>query len=167
MKWRSKEIYRSGSAVPYGNETDKEEGNEALMKERHVQPHNLKITAIICMTVVILFILTACGTQSVFDGSRTSNASEFLMEYRTLNREESADLDLSAGDRLQVSLSHTKGSVDMTVGMAGKDPIYRGTQQQNAAFILEIAETGKYHISISGHQAKGDVSFIRIPGGQD
>ena len=51
----------------------------------------------------------------------------------------------------------------MTVGMEEKEPIYRGEGQQNADFVLEIAETGSYHISISGHQAKGNISFTRIP----
>ena len=89
------------------------------------------------------------------------------MEYRILNREESDDLNLTEGDRLEVSLSHTEGSVDVTVGMEGKEPIYRGNGQQNAEFVLEIAETGNYHISVSGHQAKGNIAFIRIPGGQE
>ena len=47
------------------------------------------------------------------------------------------------------------------------EPIYRGSRQQNAEFILEITETGSYHFSIVGHQAKGNVSFTRIPGGQE
>ena len=33
--------------------------------------------------------------------------------------------------------------------------------------VLEINETGSYHISVLGHQAKGNVSFTRIPGGQE
>ena len=39
--------------------------------------------------------------------------------------------------------------------------------QQNAEFVLEILEKGNYHISVSGHQAKGNIAFIRIPGGQE
>ena len=89
------------------------------------------------------------------------------MEYSILNREESADLTLREGDCLLVSLSHTEGTVDVTVGMNGKEPIYRGNGQQNAEFILEIAEIGSYHISVSGHQAKGNITFTRIPGGQE
>ena len=58
----------------------------------------------------------------------------------------------------------TKGSVDVTVRLEGQEPVYRGNGQQNAAFLLEIAETGNYHISVSGHQAKGNASFARIPG---
>ena len=83
------------------------------------------------------------------------------MENRT------ADLNLAEGNRLQVTLLHTEGTVDVTVGMDGNEPIYRGNGQQNADFSLEIAETGNYHISVTGHQAKGNITFTRIPGGQE
>ena len=119
------------------------------------------------MLAAILFLLTGCGTGSVFDGSRGSDASGFRMEYSILNREESADLNLTEGDRLRISLSHTEGTVDVIVGINRKEPIYRGNGQQNADFVLEIAETGTYHISVSGHQAKGNVSFTRISGEQE
>ena len=116
------------------------------------------------MVAAMLFLLTGCGTSSVFYGSRVSNASEFQMEYSVLNREETAELVLQAGEQLRVTLSHTEGTVDVTVGMEGKEPIYRGNGQQNAEFMLVIDETGNYQISVSGHQAKGSVSFTRIPG---
>ena len=124
----------------------------------------LKQAACVCMLAAMLFLLTGCRTGSVFDGSRVSDASGFRMEYSMLNREESADLTLREGDCLRVSLSHTDGSVNVTVGMEGQEPIYRGRGQQNAEFVLEIAETGNYHISVTGHQAKGSISFTRIPG---
>ena len=123
----------------------------------------LKQAACVCMLAAMIILLTGCGTGSVFDGSRGSDASGFRMEYSMLNQEESADLNLTEGDHLQVSLSHTEGTVDVTVGMNGKEPIYRGNGQQNADFVLEIAETGSYHIFVSGHQAKGNISFTRIP----
>ena len=123
-----------------------------------------KATAGMCMLAAMVFLLTGCGTGSVFDGSRAADASGFQMEYSMLNREESADLTLREGDCLRVSLSHTDGSVNVTVGMEGQEPIYRGNGHQNADFILEIAESGNYHISVSGHQAKGSISFTRIPG---
>ena len=128
---------------------------------------NRKAAAVICILAAMVFLLTGCRTGSVFDGSRVSDASGFRMEYSILNREGSAGLNLTEGDRLQVSLSHTEGTVDVTVGMNWKEPIYRGNGQQNAEFVLEILERGNYHISVSGHQAKGNIAFIRIPGGQE
>ena len=137
------------------------------MKERYARRHCRQILTGVCTLAVMLLLLTGCGTGSVFDGSRVSDASGFRMEYRVLDREESADLVLTEGDRLQVSLSHTNGTVDVTVGLKGKKPVYRGSGQQNAGFVLEIAETGSYHISVSGHQAKGSVFFTRLPGEQE
>ena len=134
------------------------------MEERYAYRYILKVSASICLLAGLLFLLAGCGTGSVFDGSRVTDASGFRMKYSMLNQEESADLELIKGDRLQVSLSHTEGTVDVTVGLKGKEAIYRGNGQQNADFVLEIAETGSYHINVSGHRAKGSVSFIRIPG---
>ena len=125
---------------------------------------NRKAAAVICMLAAMIVLLTGCGTSSVFDGSRVANASEFQMEYSALNREEAAELVLQAGEQLRVTLSHTEGTVDVTVGMEGQEPIYRGNGHQNADFILEIAESWNYHISVSGYQAKGSISFTRIPG---
>ena len=133
------------------------QGNTARLSKR-------KAAAVICMLAAMILLLTGCGTGSVFDGSRVANASEFQMEYSALNREEAAELVLQAGEQLRVTLSHTEGTVDVTVGMEGQEPVYRGRGQQNAEFVLEIAKTGNYHISVSGHQAKGNVSFTRISG---
>ena len=137
------------------------------MRGNTVWQSGLKQAACVCMLAAMIFLLTGCGPGGVFDGSRVSDASGFRMEYSILNREESADLNLTEGDRLRISLSHTEGNVDMTVSMEGQEPIYRGNGQQNAEFILEIAETGSYHISVSGHKAKGNITFTRIPGGQE
>ena len=137
------------------------------MQGNRERQFKLKQAAYVFMLAAMLFLLTGCGTGSVFDGSKVSDASGFRMEYSILNREKSADLNLTEGDRLRISLSHTEGSVDVTVRLEGQEPIYRGNGQQNAEFILEIAETGSYHISVSGHQAKGNITFTRIPGGQE
>ena len=134
------------------------------MQENTERQSKLKQAACVCMLAATIFLLTGCGTGSIFDGTRVSDASGFRMEYSMLNREESADLNLTEGDCLQVHLSHTEGTVDVIVGMDGNGPIYRGNGQQNADFVLEIPEAGNYRISVSGHQAKGYVSFTRIPG---
>ena len=75
----------------------------------------LKAAVGICMLAAMLFLLAGCGAGSVFEGSRVSDASGFRMEYSILNQKESADLNLTEGDYLQVSLSHTEGYVDVTV----------------------------------------------------
>ena len=85
------------------------------------------------------------------------------MEYSILDKEESAELRLTAGDQIQVHISHTAGNVDVIVGQKGEDPIYKGTEQENADFILTIPKTGCYHISVTDHRAKEELSFTCIP----
>ena len=118
------------------------------------------ITAIL---LAICFLLSGCGGKSTFDGSRTSDETGFRMEYSILDKEESVELKLTEDDQIQVHISHTAGNVDVIVGQNGEDPIYKGTGQENADFILTVPKTGSYQISVTGHGAKGEISFICIP----
>ena len=113
--------------------------------------------------LVMCFLLTGCGQTNTFAGTRSSNETEFRMEYSILDKEESAEMKLAEGDQLQVSISHTVGNVDVIVGQNGEEPIYKGTGQENTDFILTIPKTGCYIISVTGHRAKGKVSFACIP----
>ena len=119
------------------------------------------ILSAILLAMCLLF--TGCGGKSTFDGSRTSSETEFRMEYNILDKEESDELNLTKGDQIHVSISHTAGNVDVIVGQNGKEPIYKGTGQENADFILTIPKTGCYFISVTGHRAKGAISFTCIP----
>ena len=121
---------------------------------------------IIILSVILLvmgLLLTGCGRKNTFDGSRISNETEFRMEYSNLDKVESAELKLTEGDQIQVHISHTAGNVDVIVGENGEEPIYKGTEQENADFILTVPKTGCYHISVTGRRAKGEISFSRIP----
>ena len=120
---------------------------------------------IILFTILLAacLLLSGCGRKSTFDGSRALDETGFRMEYSILDKEESAELRLTAGDQIQVHISHTAGNVDVIVGQKGEDPIYKGTEQENADFILTIPKTGCYHISVTGHRAKGELSFTCIP----
>ena len=113
--------------------------------------------------LVICLLLSGCGGKSTFDGSRTSDETGFRMEYSNLDKVESAELKLTEGDRIQVHISHTSGNVDVIVGENGEELIYKGTEQENADFILTIPKTGSYQIYVTGHRAKGEVSFTCIP----
>ena len=113
--------------------------------------------------LVICLLLSGCGGKSTFDGSRTPDETGFRMEYSILDKEESAELKLTKDDQMQVHILHTAGNVDVIVGQKGEEPIYKGTAQENADFILTIPKTGSYQISVTGHRAKGEISFTCIP----
>ena len=133
-----------------------------MRTKRHGRCIGFRTTIVFCLLTLLSILLAGCGKPGVFDGSRVSNEDGFWMEYTILNKEETADLQLTEGERLQLVFAHTAGNVDVVVSRRDKEPIYRGTMQENADFILTVPETGTYRISVTGHQAKGKVSFTRM-----
>lgn len=117
-----------------------------------------KIILIIC-TLVFLISLTACGTK--FDGSRTGNDSEFIMEYSVLNTTDAQDLTIEAGDTISAKIVVDKGSLSIKIQKDGEKPIYEsnGISTSNE-FDVEIDESGTYTVEVTGKKAKGSVGFI-------
>ena len=139
----------------------RKQGKEArTLIKRGIAQKTINLAAIL---MAICLLLSGCGGKSTFDGSRTSDETGFRMEYSILDKEESVELKLTEDDQIQVHISHITGNVDVIVGENGEEPIYKGTEQENADFILTIPKTDCYHISVIGHRAKGEVSFTRIP----
>ena len=120
---------------------------------------------IILFTILLAacLLLSGCGEKGAFDGSKISDEMGFRMEYGNLDKVESAELKLTEGDQIQVHISHITGNVDVIVSENGEEPIYKGTEQENADFILTVPKTGCYHISVTGHRAKGELSFTCTP----
>lgn len=123
-----------------------------------------KIRIWMLFPLLCLCLLTGCR-KSVFDGSRVTSDDCFWMEYATLNRQESDSLELCAGDALRVVLSHERGSVRVTVGLADEEPIYEGNGLTDMSFTLQIEKDGDYQIAVTGNDACGRISFSRISAG--
>ena len=130
------------------------------MIKRGVTHKTIILSAIL---LAACLLLSGCGGKPTFDGSKTSDETLFRMEYSILDKEESAEMKLTEGDQIQVHISHTTGNVDVIVGQNGEEPIYKGMEQEIADFILTVPKTGCYHISVTGHRAKGEISFTCIP----
>ena len=122
-----------------------------------------RAAALLLLLAALVWLLAGCGSPSSFEGSRISNASGFWLEYAILDRTETADLALEEGEQLQVSLLHTDGTVDLTVGQTGAEPLYTGSGQTDADFVLTAPKKGTYRITVTGHRARGRVFVTRIP----
>lgn len=114
------------------------------------------------MAVSLCITAVGCHAGSTFDGSRSSEADSFRMEYSVLDQQERASLALAAGDALQVVIAQEAGTVDVTVGIEEKGPIYEGSGLTDTSFILNISEAGAYQITVTGHGACGSVSFTKV-----
>jgi hypothetical protein len=110
----------------------------------------------------LCMILCLSGCQQVnFDGSRTSNEDQYIIEYRVLNKTDSAELQLSAGDVVDVEIVANSGKVDVLVKHSDGTEIYRGNDATTGSFKLDIAKAGTYQFSVSGDNANGSVRFIK------
>ena len=130
----------------------------------------MKNAGMIAAAFLCIFMLTAAGCgkgkSSCFTGTKTVSADGISMNYSILDREETFDINLSAGEKLHVEFSHSKGNVDVTVGISGKEYLFRGSEQTNGGFDLVADETGTYHISVTGHRAAGSIGFTRASKGE-
>lgn len=117
-----------------------------------------RLLLIVC-TLTLMVSLTACGTK--FDGSRTGNNSEFIMEYRVLNTTEKHDLVAESGDAISGKMIVDKGSLSIKIQKGEEEPIYESSGiSVSDAFDIEIDESGTYTVEVIGKGAKGSVSFM-------
>ncbi len=119
-----------------------------------------KHLCILCSFILILSV-TACGAD--FDGSRTGNSNEFLMDYKVFNKTDSQDLIVEKGDTIHVEIIVEGGSISFKIQKDGEVPVYEGEDVSiSDEFDIDIEESGTYTVSVTGQKAKGSVSFTVV-----
>lgn len=120
------------------------------------------ITSRILPAILFLIILAAVffPKQGSIQGTRTSEPTKYLLDFTQMTGEDSAVLSLKAGDILHCSWNITSGRADITIGLSGQEPIYRGNQLDYAAFDLVIPEDGTYLVTFSARKAAGTLHIM-------
>lgn len=114
-----------------------------------------------CILLFVLFVfLSACSSER-FDGSKTENAQQFIMDYTIFTGVESHVLSLNEGDQLSVEIVSHSGKIDLEIAMVGAEPIYVGNDASNSSFGLNITKDGDYTITATGKKAKGGISITK------
>lgn len=108
-------------------------------------------------------VLTACN-ESKFNGNRTGNESQFVMEYSIFNSTDSQVLKLGEGDVIDAEVVTNSGSVSVTIAKEGEEPVYENEAVATGTFHVEVPESGEYKITVVGKNAKGSVSFVKVAG---
>lgn len=114
------------------------------------------------IALMLFFILTftACGGPK-FNGNRTGNDSQFLMDYSVFTGSDFQLLKLEEGDKVAVEIVSDAGRIDIEVKMDNEEPIYTGNDAGTGSFQLTIPKSGTYKFLVTGNKAKGSVSFIK------
>lgn len=119
-----------------------------------------KYSCILCSFILALS-LTACGAD--FDGSRTGNNNEFMMNYKVFNKTDSQDLIVEKGDTIHAEIIVEDGSLSFRIQREDEVPVYEGEDVSfSDEFDIDIEESGTYTVLVTGEKAKGSVSFIVV-----
>lgn len=112
------------------------------------------------VVVIAMFAFSLISCSAAFDGSRTGNDSEFLMDYKVLNTTDAQDLTAKAGDRIHAKIVIEGGQLSFKIQKGDNIPIYKSVDVPfSDEFDVEIKESGTYTVTVTGEKAKGSVSF--------
>ena len=117
-----------------------------------------KFSQLIILGISILMLSTAC-TKQVFNGSRSSNDTQFILDYSVMNCTKTQEMKLEEGTTVNVIIESNSGRVDILVEDAHREKIYKGDDADSGEFSLKIPKTDTYTFSVTGSNAKGSVSF--------
>lgn len=111
-----------------------------------------KYLGILCSLILILS-LTACGTD--FDGSRTGNNNEFVMDYKVFNKTDFQDLIVEEGDTIHAEINVEGGSLSFKIQKDDEVPVYEGVDVSfSDEFDVDIEKSGTYTVTVTGEKAK-------------
>lgn len=117
-----------------------------------------KITTIFSAVLLILS-LSACSLD--FDGSRTGNDTQLIMEYTAFNTTDSQDLVVEAGDIIHAEIVVEDGHLSYNIQKDDDEPI---AESEGIFFSVEydfdVEESGTYTVTVTGENAKGSVKFV-------
>lgn len=122
-----------------------------------VEEHTMKKIITIFSVLFLVIALTACSPD--FNGSRTGNDKQLIMEYTAFNTTDSQDLVLEAGDTIHTEIVIEDGQLSYKIQKNDDEPI---AESEGIFFSVDydvvVEESGTY--TVTGEKTKGSVKFI-------
>ncbi len=110
---------------------------------------------------VLMLSLCACSPAK-FNGSRTGNDTQLVMTYTVFNTTDSQLLTLEEGDWLQVDIVRESGKLSLEIQKDGSEAVYKSAELPTSSFQVGIPESGTYKVTVTGENAKGNLSVVKI-----
>ena len=109
--------------------------------------------------IFLVTSLTACSPD--FNGSRTGNDKQLIMEYTAFNTTDSQDLVLEAGDTIHTEIEIEDGKLSYKIQKNDDEPIAESEGIFfSTDFDVEIEESGTYTVTVTGEKTMGSVKFV-------
>ena len=116
---------------------------------------------IITFFSAMLLIISLSACSSDFDGSRTGNDTQLIMEYTAFNTTDTQDLVVEAGDIINAEIVVEAGHLSYKIQKDDEEPI---AESEGIFFSVEydfdVEESGTYTVTVTGENAKGSVKFV-------
>ena len=109
--------------------------------------------------IVLITSLAACSPD--FNGSRTGNDKQLIMEYTEFNTTDSQDFVVEAGDTIHTEIVIEDGQLSYKIQKNDDEPIAESEGIFfSVDFDVEVEESGTYTVTVTGEKAKGSVKFV-------
>ena len=119
----------------------------------------MKKVITIFSVIFLITLLTACSPD--FNGSRTGNDNQLIMEYTAFNTTDSQDLVVEAGDTIHTEIVIEDGQLSYKIQKNDDEPIAESESIFfSEEFDVEVKESGTYTVTVTGEKAKGSVKFV-------
>lgn len=124
-----------------------------------------KSIALSTLCLLIIILTTACGREGTFNGSRTSNNDQFIMDYSIFTGTKTHEMQLEEGAVIDVDIENTAGKLTVSIEDEKGEHLYKGDysvtgdKPATGEFSVETSNSGKYKFYVTGEKAKGGVSF--------
>ena len=109
--------------------------------------------------IFLITSLTACSPD--FNGSRTGNDNQLIMEYTAFNTTDSQDLVAEAGDTIHTEIVIEDGQLSYKI-QKNDDELIAESEGIffSVDFDVEVEESGTYTVTVAGEKTKGSVKFV-------
>lgn len=109
--------------------------------------------------MLLIISLSACSSD--FDGSRTGNDTQLIMEYTAFNTTDTQDLVVEAGDIIHAEIVVEDGHLSYKIQKDDDEPIAESEGIFfSVDFDVEVEESGTYTVTVAGEKTKGSVKFV-------
>ena len=109
--------------------------------------------------MLLIISLSACSSD--FDGSRTGNDTQLIMEYTEFNTTDTQNLVVEAGNIIHAEIVVEDGHLSYKIQKDDEEPI---AESEGIFFSVEydfdVEESGTYTVTVTGENAKGSLKFV-------
>lgn len=111
--------------------------------------------------ILLCYLVLLSGCNAKFNGSSIGNENQFIMKYSILNTSDTRNMPLKAGDIIDTAVVSESGSVSIKVENSEGEVVYSKENIATSDFEIIISQDDTYKFTVTGHKAKGSVSFIK------